>query len=59
MIRAVVDTNVLVSALIAPSGNEAFILLAVQERLVKPSVSEEILGEYAEVLARPKFRLHT
>ena len=55
MIRAVVDTNVLVSALIAPTGNEALILLAIRQGLVKPSFSEEILREYTEVLARPKF----
>lgn len=55
MIRAVVDTNVFVSALISPSGNEALILLAVRQGLVKPYFSAEILEEYAEVLARPKF----
>lgn len=55
MIRAVVDTNVLVSTLISPAGNEALILLAVRQGLVKPCFSEEILQEYAEVLARPKF----
>jgi len=55
VIRAVLDTNVLVSALISPAGNEALILLAVRQRLVKASFSEEILQEYAEILARPKF----
>ncbi len=55
MIRAVLDTNLLVSALISPAGNEALILLAVRQGLVKASFSEEILQEYAEVLARPKF----
>jgi putative PIN family toxin of toxin-antitoxin system len=55
VIRAVVDTNVLVSALISPTGNEALILLAVRQGLVKPAFSEEIVQEYAEVLARPKF----
>jgi len=55
VILAVVDTNVLVSALIAPSGNEALILLAIRQGLVKPSFSQEILEEYADVLARPKF----
>lgn len=54
MIRAVVDTNVFVSALISPSGNEALILLAVRQGLIKPYFSAEILEEYAEVLARPK-----
>jgi uncharacterized protein len=55
VIRAVVDTNVLVSALISPTGNEARILLAMRQGLVKPFFSEQILQEYAEVLARPKF----
>jgi putative PIN family toxin of toxin-antitoxin system len=55
VIRAVVDTNVLVSALISPAGNEALILLAVRQGLVKPSFCEDILQEYAAVSARPKF----
>lgn len=57
MIRAVIDTNVFVSALISPSGNEATIVLAIHQRLIKPFFSAEILEEYAEVLARPKFGL--
>jgi len=55
MIRAVIDTNVLVSALILPSGNEALVLLAVQQGIVRPCFSPAMLKEYAEVLARPKF----
>jgi uncharacterized protein len=55
VIRAVVDTNVFISALISPMGNEALLLLAVRQGLVKPFFSEEILQEYAEVSARPKF----
>jgi uncharacterized protein len=55
VIRVVVDTNVFVSAFISPTGNEALILLAVRQGLVKPSFSSDILQEYAEVLARPKF----
>jgi uncharacterized protein len=55
VIRAVIDTNVLVSGLLAPRGNEALILLAVHRGLVHPCFSEEILEEYAAVLARPKF----
>ena len=55
MIRAVVDTNVLVSALLSPLGNEALIVLAVQQGLIKPYFSDEMLEEYTEVLARPKF----
>jgi len=55
MIRAVIDTNVLVSALISPSGNEAMLLLAVKHGLVRPCFSSAVLNEYSEVLARPKF----
>ena len=44
MIRAVVDTNVFVSALISPSGNEALILLAVRHGLLKPYFSTEPSG---------------
>ncbi len=55
MIRAVIDTNVVVSGIISPAGNEALILLAIHQGLVRPCFSEEILKEYAGVLARPKF----
>ena len=55
MIRAVIDTNVLVSGLLSPAGNEALIILAVHQGLVQPCMSAEIIAEYAEVLARPKF----
>ena len=55
MIRAIIDTNVLVSALIPPSGNEALLLLAVKQGLVRPCFSPAMLEEYSEVLARPKF----
>lgn len=55
MIRAVIDMNVLVSAMISPSGNEARLLLAINQKLVIPCFSLEILEEYADVLRRPKF----
>lgn len=55
MIRAVIDTNVLISGLLVPNGNEALILLAVQQGLVRPCFSEAIMREYEGVLARPKF----
>ena len=55
MIRAVIDTNVLVSGLLSPTGNEALILLAVHQGLVQPCLTEAIIQEYAVVLARPKF----
>jgi putative PIN family toxin of toxin-antitoxin system len=55
VIRAVIDTNVLVSGLLSPSGNEALIVLAIHHGLIRPCFSEEILEEYAAVLARRKF----
>jgi uncharacterized protein len=55
VIRAVIDTNVLVSGLLSPAGNEALILLAIHCGVVRPCVSAEIMEEYAEVLAPPKF----
>ena len=55
MIRAVIDTNVVVSGLLTPAGNEALDLLGIHQGLVRPCFSEEILEEYTGVLARPKF----
>jgi putative PIN family toxin of toxin-antitoxin system len=55
MIRAVIDTNVLVSGLLSPNGNEALIVLAIHQGLVRPCFSAAVTEEYAEVLARPKF----
>ena len=45
----------MVSGLLSPAGNEALVLLAIHQGLVRPCFSEEILEEYAGVLARPKF----
>jgi putative PIN family toxin of toxin-antitoxin system len=56
VIRAVIDTNVLVSGLLSPAGNEAMILLAIHHRMVRVCLSEPIMTEYRAVLARPKFR---
>ena len=55
MTRVVLDTNVIVSALISPFGNEAQVLGAVLSGRVAPCMTREILAEYMEVLARPKF----
>jgi putative PIN family toxin of toxin-antitoxin system len=55
VIRAVIDTNVLVSAMISSAGNEALVVMAINQKLVTPCFSPEILKEYSEVLLRPKF----
>ena len=57
--RVVLDTNVLVSALMTPSGNPAKVhkmFLAEELTLV---YSEEILAEYEDVLFRPRLRIPT
>jgi len=55
VIRAVIDTNVLVSAMISSAGNEALLLMAINQGLIAPCLSPEILEEYSEVLLRPRF----
>jgi putative PIN family toxin of toxin-antitoxin system len=55
VIRAVIDTNVVVSGLLSPEGKEALILLAINHGLIRPCFSDQILKEYADVLERPKF----
>ena len=53
--RVVIDTNVLVSAALAPEGLEAQIFVLVAYRAVELCLSDEVLAEYRSVLARPKF----
>ncbi len=56
---AVIDTNILVSALISrnPDSAAVKVLAAVFEKRITPMINDEIMKEYREVLARPKFRL--
>jgi len=55
VIRAVIDTNVLVSALLSPEGNAALIVQAVKAELISIFLTDEIVSEYDDVLKRPKF----
>ncbi len=55
--RIVIDTNVLVSATIKDKDPEAVILCVVSRPDLEWIASPEILLEYREVLARPKFAL--
>ena len=53
--RVVLDTNVLISACWSPGGREAeLVRMAVARELIW-CVTEEVLAEYREVAARPKF----
>ena len=57
MIHAVIDTNVLVSVLLAKSEGSSVIKLidAVLNGKIIPLFNNEIIAEYTEVLSRPKF----
>jgi len=52
--RAVVDTNVWVSAFLNPHGLPGQLLTAFQQARFTVSTSEPLLAELAEVLARPR-----
>lgn len=56
MIRAVLDTNVLVSALLAPRGAPALILGAWTDGEFELVVSPHLLDELERVLGYPKLR---
>lgn len=53
--RAVVDTNILVSALLRPGSVPDAVLQAIVSGRLTPVVCDAILAEYAEVLSRPRF----
>lgn len=56
MIRAVIDVNVLVSALLSPSGIPAQLLNAWREDRFLVVTSEPILAEFERVAADPQLR---
>jgi putative PIN family toxin of toxin-antitoxin system len=56
LIRAVLDTNVIISALLF-SGPPSQLVSAWQSSHLQPVVSAQILDEYLRVLAYPKFKL--
>ena len=55
MIKVVVDTNVLVSAIWNPMGSPAKVIEAVYAGTLEPIISEQILQEYSAVLKYKKF----
>ena len=57
MIYAVIDTNVIVAAMMARRADSATVkvLNAVRDGRLKPVLAPEIVAEYNEVLARDKF----
>ena len=57
MTRVVLDTNVVVSAMLSRRGNEARVVWLAQSGRLLPCVTNEILAEYDEVLHRPQFKV--
>ena len=57
MIRVVLDTNVVLSALLFTSGRLAWIRRAWQHGHLQPVVCRETVSELLRVLAYPKFKL--
>ena len=56
MIRLVMDTNVLVSAILNDEGLEALVLVLALNRKIQLCVSEAILDEYQRVLLYPRLK---
>ena len=52
---AVIDTNVLVSAMLVPDSVPGTVLKYVYTSVIVPLINEEIMNEYVEVLNREKF----
>ena len=57
MIRVVLDTNVVLSALLFTSGRLAWIRRAWQHEQLQPLACKETVSELLRVLAYPKFKL--
>lgn len=57
--RAVLDTNVIVSGLLSPRGNARLILAMAFARKFDLIVSAELFAEYETVIRRPKFRFRS
>lgn len=58
MIRAVLDTNILVSALLSPKGAPAKVFDHVLNGNVIMCFDSNIIAEYKDVLERPKFKFN-
>ncbi len=56
-LRLVIDTNILVSAALKPHGLQRTVFLLAIAKPARLYVTEAILAEYREVLARPEFKI--
>ncbi len=53
---AVIDTNILVSAMLSERGTPAKIVALASKGVITPCYDNRILREYRDVLTRPKFK---
>lgn len=58
MIKVVLDTNILISALLSPSGAPAKVFDHVLNGNLTMCFDSQIIAEYQEVLTRPKFNFN-
>ena len=56
--KIVLDTNIIVSALLSPSGNSARIMALVLDGIVTLVYDNKVLVEYSDVLNRKKLRIN-
>jgi putative PIN family toxin of toxin-antitoxin system len=56
MIRVVIDTNILVSALLQPESRPAAVLMLALSGEVQLCVSDAVFAEYDEVIRRPHLK---
>jgi putative PIN family toxin of toxin-antitoxin system len=56
MIRVVIDTSVLVSAVISPTGPNAQLFDVIANKEVRPYVTEAVLSEYYDVFAYERLK---
>jgi putative PIN family toxin of toxin-antitoxin system len=56
MLKLVIDTNVVISALLKPESNPALIMSLILRGDCRLCVTEKIFAEYEEVLGRGKFK---
>jgi uncharacterized protein len=56
-LRLVIDTNIVVSAALKPDGLQRTVLLLAMSKPAAMYVSEAVIAEYREVLARPELKI--
>jgi uncharacterized protein len=59
MNRVVLDTNIIVSALLVPKGRQAAVLLLALQGQIALYISSPVIAEYEEVLNRPRLKLQS